>query len=146
MLALFVIGCGGSDGSRDRLSDTAWLSPIEGFDCAKGFEFDSDGTYTFAIACTLTDGTNGGYVEVGDYSIDDKQIATIAKSASCPAAQVQQVFAANYALTTTTLTLSVPSGITTYTKFTPTTPMAGTIAAGCFDSSGAFARFPLTPL
>lgn len=142
---LVAIGCGSGE-SRDPLADTAWVSPVEGFSCDKGFEFGPAGEYTFAIACSLNDGTLGGYVETGEYSTEADQIVTVARKASCPASEVQQVFAADYTLTATTLTLIVPGGVTTYTKFTPTTPIAGTIAFGCFDETGAFVNFPLTPL
>lgn len=143
---LLVAGCGSGGGERDVLAGTAWTSPIDGFTCEKGFEFGERGDYMFAIACELTDGTAGAYMETGDYSVDERSLVTIARRASCPADQVQQVFATNFSVTATALTLSVASGLTTYTRYIPGPPGGGTIAYGCFDSTGAFAQFPLTPL
>lgn len=146
LVILVTFGCGSGSEPRDQLAETAWASPVEGFSCEKGFEFGPAGEYTFAIACTLTDGTLGGYVETGEYSTEGDQMVTVARKASCPAEQVQQVFIADFRMTATTLTLIVPGGTTTYDRLTPSTPLAGTVGFGCFDSTGAFFYFPLTPL
>jgi len=136
-----LVGCGQAT-PQERLQG-GWISNSDASGCVAGANFENS-TIVLQTICSLTDGTFGDEVMGGDFTATDSQIFVTFRKASCPATSINPTFSASYSFSGSSLVLSTTSGFVSLLRNNATGGGSASVAFGCFDATGGFARMPVT--